>query len=597
MMAPSRVVALCDGALIAIACVFLVLVARVLAARASLAKTRVDVVVSWRPRLLWRRLYQKSERSLLKRVESRFAKARATHGGKGRRAFGAVLGTRAFVHVGEAKLARAALKGTSVKSPLYHAFEAFAGTGIFTAEGGDWEEKRSEVLRAFHRVGIGRLRDAAVRESGKTVESLTRAMTDEQTAAKEATKKARRRGNSSSEERRGCGCEIRALPVLQRLALRITFSYLTGRTMEEACEACGSSRDEIEDEYLAAATTLRHLIPARARSIWILSDFLYGLTPIGRLEAREIATTKRMSALALRVALEDSPIGILKRGKAHSREKHVRVEDESYPKGLLDEVTTLLFAGHDTQSATLSWGLLKLIQHPDVQRDLRASLEDKVISEALGLRSSVVSSKRSTRGGDSARKESEKSNPAWATSAFAPMLESVIRETMRLHPVAPLVVRRLTSDVQYGNGAVLPKGCAVGVWLSSVHRDTEIWDRPEEFDPSRWIGPSHARTGSTGSLSEEAISDEAPSSSPASSALKRRGVGYMPFAYGPRACVGQHLAQVTMRVALAHLVDAFEFAPSEVDEDAACPSVGFTVTPATGAPMKIYPANSNRRQR
>jgi len=52
-----------------------------------------------------------------------------------------------------------------------------------------------------------------------------------------------------------------------------------------------------------------------------------------------------------------------------------------------------------------------------------------------------------------------------------------------------------------------------------------------------------------------------------------------------------------MCVALAHLVDAFEFAPSEVDEDAACPSVGFTVTPATGAPMKIYPANSNRRQR
>lgn len=584
------------GALITLACVVLVVfVARVAAARSSLAKTRVDVVVSWRPRVLWRRLYQKSERSLLKRVESRFARAKATIGGRGRRAFGAVLGTRAFVHVGEAKLARAALKGTSVKSPLYHAFEAFAGTGIFTAEGGDWEGKRSEVLRAFHRVGIAGLRDAAVRESGKTVEWLTRAISDGQqpTAAKETMTKAKRRG-----ERRGDGCEIRALPVLQRLALRITFTYLTGRAMEEACEACEASRDEIEDEYLAAATTLRHLIPARARSIWILSDFLYGLTPIGRLEAREIATTKRMSALALRVALEDSPIGILKRGEAHARERHVRVGDESYPKGLLDEVTTLLFAGHDTQSATLSWGLLRLIEHPDVQRDLRASLEDKVVVEALGLSPATASSKRSTRSGGASKKKSGQANPAWATSAFAPMLESVIRETMRLHPVAPLVVRRLTSDVQYDDGAVLPKGCAVGVWLSSVHRDTEIWDRPEEFDPSRWMGPSHARTGSTGSLSEEAIGEETvPSSSTASSSIKRRGVGYMPFAYGPRACVGQHLAQVTMRVALAHLVDAFEFAASEEEEDAACPSVGFTVTPATGAPMKIYLANSNRRQR
>ena len=69
------------GACITLACVvFVVLVARVAAARSSLAKTRVDVVVSWRPRVLWRRLYQKSERSLLKRVESRFARAKAPIG-------------------------------------------------------------------------------------------------------------------------------------------------------------------------------------------------------------------------------------------------------------------------------------------------------------------------------------------------------------------------------------------------------------------------------------------------------------------------------------------------------------------------------------
>ena len=41
-----------------------------------------------------------------------------------------------------------------------------------------------------------------------------------------------------------------------------------------------------EDEYLAAATSLRHLIPARARSVWMASDWLYSLSPVGRLEAR-----------------------------------------------------------------------------------------------------------------------------------------------------------------------------------------------------------------------------------------------------------------------------------------------------------------------
>jgi cytochrome P450 len=41
----------------------------------------------------------------------------------------------------------------------------------------------------------------------------------------------------------------------------------------------------------------------------------------------------------------------------------VDVDGDKFPKGLLDEATTLLFAGHDTQSATLSWGLLRLIDH------------------------------------------------------------------------------------------------------------------------------------------------------------------------------------------------------------------------------------------
>ena len=57
---------------------------------------------------------------------------------------------------------------------------------------------------------------------------------------------------------------------------------------------------------------------------------------------------------------------------------------------LLDEATTLLFAGHDTQSATLSWALLRLAGDPAAQRELRASLtDDPVAMESLAKKTNV----------------------------------------------------------------------------------------------------------------------------------------------------------------------------------------------------------------
>ena len=534
--------------------------ARVCHARATLARAGVGAV-PWRPKMLWT-VYQKSARSLLARVEGRFVKTTRGDGG-GRRAFGAVVGTCPFVHIGEAKLARDVLRGTTTKAPLYHAFEAFSGTGIFTAEGGDWERKRAEVLRAFAVVGLASLRDRAVDESKRIVDEL-------KSALKLVTND---------------GMEVLMLPALQRLALRVTFGYLTGKSLDEACDEIGQDRIACEAEYLAAATTLRHLIPARARSIWIFSDLLYGLTPVGRLEARNIRATRSLSSLALRVAKDDSPLGILRQGEAHLRERSVDVDGDKFPKGLLDEATTLLFAGHDTQSATLSWGLLRLVEHVNIQNDLRASLKNGLVVESLGLRANIKPPKKKSSGAAT--------TPAWATSAFAPMLESVIRETLRLHPVAPLVVRMLTSNVK-SDGMKISRGCAVGVWLSSVHRDPAVWDDAETFKPKRWLDASlHMRSASVESASDEGngSNNNSPSGKEdhkhgAERGLKRKGVGYMPFAHGPRSCVGQHLAQVTMRVALAHLIEAFEFSAS-VTTDAATPSVGFTVTPATGAPMTL----------
>ena len=95
-------------------------------------------IMPWRPNLLFR-VYPTSKRNLLDRVSRRMdasanaaTAADATKPGsriRPPRAFGAVVGTCPFAHVGGASLANAALKSQPVKAPLYRAFEPFAGGG------------------------------------------------------------------------------------------------------------------------------------------------------------------------------------------------------------------------------------------------------------------------------------------------------------------------------------------------------------------------------------------------------------------------------------------------------------------------------------
>ena len=594
-------------------------------------------IVPWRPNLLFR-VYPTSKRNLLDRVSRRMdasanaaTAADATKPGsriRPPRAFGAVVGTCPFAHVGGASLANAALKSQPVKAPLYRAFEPFAGGGIFTAEGEAWHARRTEVLAAFAAAGLEPLAAASIQNARDTTREMRAMMAKE-----------------TDDVNKEDFATISLLPLLQRATLRTTFQYLAGLTVAEAAAAFpegapgGAERPlsarELEDEYLEAATALRHLIPARARSVWMLSDWAYRLSPVGRLETRSVRNARVLPTLAVRAARPGSPLAALAEGRAHggagrveakanaepitkslwesymgggvfasnagsSRDASARAEKnargdsrktrrEKIPKALLDEAVTLLFAGHDTQSATLSWALLRLAADSEMQKDLRLGLSrsadvehelgvEKVCRKSpLGADGTETKTKTKTaRVAKDVSTHAPTHQPAWRTSAAAPELEAVLRETLRLHPVAPLVVRRLTSDAADGDGFRLPEGTAVGVWLHAVHRDPAAWDRPDAFAPRRWLVDDERLP--TPNAPRRGAEEEPPR-------VRRKGSAFMPFAAGPRACVGQHLAWVFMRVMLAQLVCAFEFAPGD-ERDPMTPSVGFTVTPANGARVK-----------
>jgi cytochrome P450 len=388
-----------------------------------------------------------------------------------------------------------------------------------------------------------------------------------------------------------------------------------------------------EAPYLAAAATLRATLPLRSRSVWALfPDALYRrLSPLGRGEAAATSAAHALARAALRAATPASPLGVL----AASRAKELAAaaggdaEEDS-----LHDAATLLFAGHDTQAATLAWCSLRLAAAPGVAARLRRHCAQ------AGLYSSAAGAD----GGACA-------DVASSAAARVPLLEAVLRETLRLHPPAPLVVRMLEKGVEcpFASAASasqpqqpqqhppLPSGTAAAVWLYALQRDAAAWGPDADaFRPQRWLrrrrrrdagaGTAAAASGAeddgSGAEDDASASDDAPDGAAepdtpcdaSEAALSSRdadavdaaaaddafdawrlseGVGggaYMPYASGPRSCVGAGVASAALRVMLARLVGGAHLAPGGDAPAAAVqlhPSVGFTVTPAAGVPLRV----------
>jgi len=163
---------------------------------------------------------------------------------------------------------------------------------------------------------------------------------------------------------------------------------------------------------------------------------------------------------------------------------------------LVDEVATMILAGHETTATALFWALYLLALDPDTQ--------EEVASEARGEHLDSIA--------DIDRQK---------------FTRAVIEETMRLYPPAFLVARAArekdnAAGIEIGKGDII----MIAPWL--LHRHEKLWDQPNAFIPKRFM------------------STEAPDR-----------FAYLPFGAGPRVCVGAPFAQAESVLALARLIGAF----------------------------------------
>ncbi|XP_060533268.1 cytochrome P450 4C1-like isoform X2 [Cylas formicarius] len=170
---------------------------------------------------------------------------------------------------------------------------------------------------------------------------------------------------------------------------------------------------------------------------------------------------------------------------------------------ILDETLTFMVAGSDTTATTNCFLFVVLGLHQDVQQ--------KVLEEILEF----VGPIRSVDVQDLPKLK---------------YMERVIKETLRLFPVGPFIVRSVEEDVDLGDH-VIAKGCSIVFGIRRVHTNEAYWPEPFKFDPDRFL--------------PEEIS-------------KRHSCSYVPFSYGPRNCIGMKYAMMAMKSLLATVLRKFE---------------------------------------
>jgi cytochrome P450 len=175
---------------------------------------------------------------------------------------------------------------------------------------------------------------------------------------------------------------------------------------------------------------------------------------------------------------------------------------------LVDEIMTLVVAGHETTASGLNWAWYLISQHPQVEARLHAEVDAAPDTAA----------------------------PSLAAMEALSYTQQIVNETLRLYPPGWLLSRR-TIEPDVLGGFDIPGGTNVLLPLYLLHRHPRFWKDPDIFWPERFA-PEHE--------------------------AQRPRFAYMPFAAGPRHCIGEtfavyemlmHLYKVARRYRLIYVPD------------------------------------------
>ncbi|XP_030753097.1 cytochrome P450 4C1-like isoform X1 [Sitophilus oryzae] len=166
---------------------------------------------------------------------------------------------------------------------------------------------------------------------------------------------------------------------------------------------------------------------------------------------------------------------------------------------IFQQVYFLAAAGTETSATSISFFILKVGMHPDIQEKMYKEIIDTIgDTETISI--------------DDLPK--------------LKYTEQVLLEILRLYPILPVLGRQATDNIELDE-KTLPKDCNVVITPYLVHRNEKYWPDPEKFDPDRF-SPERSKNIEPGS--------------------------YIPFLLGPRDCTGRYYAMTMMKIIVSNII-------------------------------------------
>lgn len=359
------------------------------------------------------------------------------------------------------------------KSFIYDGLRPWLGTNILTSGGAKWHSRRKMLTSTLH---FNKLQQFAVIliEEG---ENMTKSL-------------------------KNTGGTI----------VKDLIPFFGEHTLYAICEtAMGYSlrndSNEFQQQYRKAVDKIGKIFVYRTLRQWLRNNWIFSLTTKGKEQAKLLKTLHGFTDQIIQERKLyheyskdriwnsfDSVTSADDVEMSGTQKRRLTLLDlliTSFQKGLLtdsdikDEVNTFMFAGHDTTAIALSYLLMLLAEHKDIQDYVR-----KEVDSVMEMNEGKLTMK---------------------SLQELKYLERTIKESLRLYPSADIISRVTGEDVKL-QSYVVPAGTTVFLNIYAVHRDPNFWPNPEVFDPDRF-------------LSERT--------------RNRHSFSYIPFSAGPRNCLGK----------------------------------------------------------